>query len=522
MIDHHVAQIKSQGQTFQTSMAIALSSIMLTVMGILSVLFRGYDIVDAEENLLVISQRRLQEEGVLDTNTTTYTPEESPVQYFGTSSCVEILKLTSPDDPTNRCAFARTCNDGEGIFLSVAFCNNEFLSTAGWCIFLSPMLLLWLVLLFRMLGSTAEDYFSPSLEMFSNKLGLPPRFAGVSLLALGNGAPDISASINAMKADPHKGYRLILGSLSGAGMFIGTIVAGSIIVATDGIVCRFALIRDVMVYMFAVLVVCAEAMTGSIGYRSITIFFSIYVIYVVLVLAADLYHRIVCVPQMEKDIERQALNQMAKQNGISDVDVESNGRAAIVSASMNREKIDTNQSYQKGRASPPPQDKPLDDTPADSNQSQNRSAKIRGLISSFSDYRQESFRSEEPIVLHGPDGILEHHEHNHMEHHGHHRRQRSSNGTKPLNEIEEEDELSVSDDISHAHAYEVNSWSSALQIGMWEFRDYWVDLLEDTFCCKDRTLLDKFLLTCELPFTIMRKVSSFLCVHYTLTSLCNN
>ena len=101
---------------------------------------------------------------------------------------------------------------------------------------------LLLVLLFRMLSSTAEDFFSPLLTQLSQELGLPPRFAGgaslcslhaavscadipaspqlignglcaVTFLALGNGAPDLSASIAAVRAGS---YHLALGSLLGA------------------------------------------------------------------------------------------------------------------------------------------------------------------------------------------------------------------------------------------------------------------------------------------------------------------
>ena len=38
--------------------------------------------------------------------------------------------------------------------------------------------LLWLLLLFRVLGSTADSFFSPILGQLSQELGLPPRLAG--------------------------------------------------------------------------------------------------------------------------------------------------------------------------------------------------------------------------------------------------------------------------------------------------------------------------------------------------------
>ena len=62
-----------------------------------------------------------------------------------------------------------------------------YLETIFIYIILPPVLLLYLFLLFRLLATTADSYFSPALESFSFELGLPPRFAGATLLALGNG-----------------------------------------------------------------------------------------------------------------------------------------------------------------------------------------------------------------------------------------------------------------------------------------------------------------------------------------------
>jgi len=148
--------------------------------------------------------------------------EEDNYQY---QNCEDIYEYTSPDNMADRCLFAQSCNNNDGFpFSSFVFCSSIF-STNQLLILCSVPLFIMLVTLFRMLGSTAEDYFSPSLEMFSKKLGLPPRFAGVTLLALGNGAADVSSTISAVTSNPSTGYKLTLGSLTGCGKpFIITIM----------------------------------------------------------------------------------------------------------------------------------------------------------------------------------------------------------------------------------------------------------------------------------------------------------
>lgn len=55
------------------------------------------------------------------------------------------------------------------------------------------------------LASVADDYLSPSLETMTLKFGLSDSLAGVTLLAFGNGAPDVFSSISATKTnDPNE------------------------------------------------------------------------------------------------------------------------------------------------------------------------------------------------------------------------------------------------------------------------------------------------------------------------------
>ena len=152
-------------------------------------------------------------------------PVSSPDSSSSSSySCAEVYSL-SPR--AAQCAFVLDhcidrINDSYSTrLLSVYFCNPAAVKVG---VVVASVLLL--LALFKGIGLTAEKYFSVILARISQSLNLPPRLAGCTLLALGNGAPDLSSSIEAIQ---HGHYDLALGGLFGSVMFIGCVVAGRII-----------------------------------------------------------------------------------------------------------------------------------------------------------------------------------------------------------------------------------------------------------------------------------------------------
>jgi len=198
-------------------------------------------------------------------------------------SCSAVQKETEREDQCN-IASGKKC---ENQYVGAYYCLGKGFPRIGIILIYT----VWLVLLFQLLGTTADEYFSPALEQLSTDFGLPPRFAGVTLLALGNGAPDVSSTIHAVASSSH-GYRLALGSLTGAGMFVGTVVAGAVIYVGNGAKAKGALLRDVSAYMLAcLLIVFVFGSVGRVSYAGITLFLFAYCGFVILVLVADLWHR---------------------------------------------------------------------------------------------------------------------------------------------------------------------------------------------------------------------------------------
>uniref|UniRef100_A0A7S4JWE0 Sodium/calcium exchanger membrane region domain-containing protein n=1 Tax=Odontella aurita TaxID=265563 RepID=A0A7S4JWE0_9STRA len=227
-------------------------------------------------------------------------------------SCDSLYRRTDPSIPGMRCDFAKTCNGGEGIYAPVTFCSDQYSPRTVILLLALPLCLL-LVILFRILGSTAEEFFSPGLEMFSLRMGLPERFAGVTLLALGNGAPDVASTVNAILDDPNNGYLLAMGELTGAAMVIGTVVAGAVAwVAPGGHGVQFggAFVRDVLVFVLTMGVTYKCLEDRSVTRTEVWVFMGVYAGYVLVVLAADLYHRNVVEPRDRE--ERRKMRREAK------------------------------------------------------------------------------------------------------------------------------------------------------------------------------------------------------------------
>ncbi|KAG1466867.1 hypothetical protein G6F56_004608 [Rhizopus delemar] len=118
----------------------------------------------------------------------------------------------------DQCEFVQSsCRGITAIYLKLYYCSGIWKQTTA------IFLLLWLLVLFGAISIVASDFFCPNLQTISSKLEMSESMAGITILAFGNGSPDLFSTFSAMESGAGS---LAIGELIGAAFFIVAIVSG--------------------------------------------------------------------------------------------------------------------------------------------------------------------------------------------------------------------------------------------------------------------------------------------------------
>ncbi|GAU11541.1 hypothetical protein TSUD_345320 [Trifolium subterraneum] len=158
------------------------------------------------------------------------------------------------------------------------FPQNPFLSITS--------LSILLILHFYILIKTASHHFSIVTTKLASHLNLSPSMAAVTLLALGNGSPDVFSSLAALRAGQ---YRTGFGAILSAGAFVSALVVGFVaIYAAPFPVDPAPFVRDVLFYLTAAMFLFYVYLSAEIFLWQAVGFVAFYLFFVGFVFYMDL------------------------------------------------------------------------------------------------------------------------------------------------------------------------------------------------------------------------------------------
>ncbi|KAF2665935.1 hypothetical protein BT63DRAFT_44544 [Microthyrium microscopicum] len=176
----------------------------------------------------------------------------------------------------DQCAFViKNCDDEEPgyiHYLQLYYCTLPKVKPLAFIVIIS-----WLGLLFSTIGLAASDFFCVNLGSLATMAGMSENFAGVTLLALGNGSPDVFSTFAAMY---NNSGSLAIGELVGAAGFITAVIAGSMAFIRPFKVPRKTFLRDVIFFIIAASFTLVFLADGKLQLWECIVMVSLYIIYV--------------------------------------------------------------------------------------------------------------------------------------------------------------------------------------------------------------------------------------------------
>ncbi|KAJ2160358.1 hypothetical protein GGF46_002306 [Coemansia sp. RSA 552] len=152
-------------------------------------------------------------------------------------------------------------------------------------------LALWIALLFIWLGVAASEYFSPNISTLAKLLRFPESLAGVTILALGNGAPDLSSTFGAVRAGS---AAMAIGQIVGSASFIVGVVVCTITLAVPAFkVSRLPYLRELCFFIATVGLIAVVVLQERLSQGLAVCMVLLYALYVATVVATTYYEELV-------------------------------------------------------------------------------------------------------------------------------------------------------------------------------------------------------------------------------------
>ncbi|EJT46712.1 hypothetical protein A1Q1_04677 [Trichosporon asahii var. asahii CBS 2479] len=273
-------------------------------------------------------------------------------------------------------------------------------------------LCLILLLLFCSISITASDFFCPNLATIAAYLGLSETTAGVTLLAFGNGSPDVFSTFASVKSGT---FGLAIGELIGAASFITSIVVGSIALVQPFQVPRHAFVRDSLFFICAVILLMVVLADGKLTLRESGSMVLLYVVYVAVVVMGNWY---LSRKRREMDYAELGWKRPDEEEQVENIDADPQLVPQQVPPSA--------MSSRRGSASRRDDGDDVEDTPARANFSLLGAVEFRDVVNSLR--REMNTPTGSPLSSrpNSPISPWEGEEPSYFHHHHHHRHRRTS------------------------------------------------------------------------------------------------
>ncbi|KAG1664096.1 hypothetical protein FOA52_013280 [Chlamydomonas sp. UWO 241] len=166
----------------------------------------------------------------------------------------------------DHCALTRNCSFEHRIpWHKLYYCYVEPEGISAKAPFLVMLAFLFLPIMLLILMDAAVMFFSPNVSIIAQLTNMRPRVAGVTLLAIGNVAPDISSGVLAMVSGSPS---LALGAIVGAGCFVQMIVLSQVIITAGSAKCSLGMVRIIATYAVGAAILLIYLCIGQWARRS--------------------------------------------------------------------------------------------------------------------------------------------------------------------------------------------------------------------------------------------------------------